>query len=63
MTDSLARVTEATRKRQRALTALDSATRPWQQAIRDAVTEGHSLRTVGKAAGISNVRVLQITRR
>lgn len=34
----------------------------FREAVREAVAEGYSLRDVGKAAGISHVRVLQITR-
>lgn len=40
----------------------DNAQDAWQHAIRDAVEAGASLRAVAEAAGISHVRVLQITR-
>jgi hypothetical protein len=51
----LARVKRATRKRAES----DEA---WRVAIREAVSSGESLRDVGKAAGVSHVRVLQIVR-
>ena len=53
--DSLTRVRRATARRTAAETG-------WHEAIRTAVRDGASLRTVGKAAGISNVMVLKITR-
>ncbi len=34
----------------------------FREAVREAVASGHSLRAGAKAAGISHVRVLQITR-
>jgi transposase-like protein len=37
--------------------------RDWQDAIREAVAAGGSLRQVAKAAGVSHVRVLQLARR
>lgn len=54
MTDSLARVKRATKRR-------TTAEREWRDAIRAAARE-NSLRIVGEAAGITHVRVLQITR-
>ena len=54
MPDSLARVRRATKKRA-------TAEQEWRDAIRSAV-EANSLRTIGKAAGVSHVRVLQIVR-
>ena len=53
--DALARVRQATRKRA-------AADRGWHTAIRQAVTDGHTLRQVAVAAGVSHVRVLQISR-
>jgi len=51
------------------LTALRRATarrsrseQAWHDAIRDAHAAGESLREIGRAAGISHVRVLQIVR-
>ena len=55
MADSLARVKQATRKRA-------ASEREWHTAIRQAVNEGHTLRQVAVAAGVSHVRVLQISR-
>lgn len=54
MTDTLARVKRATKKRA-------TAEREWRDAIRAAATT-NSLRTVGEAANITHARVLQITR-
>jgi len=34
----------------------------WVEAIRDAAAAGVSLRKIGELAGVSHVRVLQITR-
>jgi transposase-like protein len=51
----LARVKRAAKKRERSET-------DWREAIRAAVDEGASLRSVAAAAGVSHVRVLQITR-
>lgn len=34
----------------------------WRQAIRDAHANGIPIRQIGAAAGVSHVRVLQITR-
>lgn len=53
--EPLARVTRATRKRV-------ACEREWRAAIRQAVSHGHTLRQVARAAGISHVRVLQISR-
>jgi hypothetical protein len=33
----------------------------WKAAIRSARADGHSLREIAQAAGVSHVRVLQIT--
>lgn len=52
MPDSLARVRRATKRR-------EQAEREWREAIRTAA-EQNSLRTVGEAAGVTHVRVLQI---
>ena len=53
--DALGRVRQATRKR-------TNADREWHAAIQQAVSEGHTLRQVAVAAGVSHVRVLQISR-
>ena len=50
----LTRVRRATARR-------DAAEKEWRDAIR-AATASNSLRAVGDAAGVSHVRVLQITR-
>lgn len=55
MTDPLQRVRWAKRRR-------EAAEDEWREEIRRAVAAGHSLRQVGEAAGLSHVRVLQITR-
>ena len=55
MADSLARVKQAARKRA-------ASDREWRAAIQQAVTDGHTLRQVAAAAGVSHVRVLQISR-
>jgi hypothetical protein len=55
MTDPLQRVRWATRRR-------EAAEEEWRSAIRKAVAAGLSLRRVADAAGLSHVRVLQITR-
>ncbi len=52
---TLAQVRHATKRR----TTADAA---WIHAIRAAVASGETLRAVAQAAGISHVRVLQITR-
>lgn len=52
---ALGRVKRTTRSRSKAEQA-------WRDAIRDAVDLGVPLRRVGEAAGVSHVRVLQITR-
>jgi len=52
--NALAKVRRATARRSRVSTE-------WKQAIREAVEAGASLRAVGEAAGVSHVRVLQIT--
>ncbi len=54
-TDPFVRVRRATARRSR-------AEDEWRDAIRAAVAEGNSLRAVGKAAGVTHWRVLQITR-
>lgn len=54
MLDPLARVKRATKKRA-------TAEREWRDAIRAAAAT-NSLRAIGEAAGVSHVRVLQITR-
>jgi transposase-like protein len=51
----LTRVRRATARRSRTETE-------WREAIRQAVADGHTLRAVAEAAGVSHVRVLQITR-
>jgi len=53
--DTLSRVRRASTRRERSETE-------WRESIRDAVRDGASLRAVAKAAGVSHVRVLQITR-
>ena len=53
--NSLIRVRRATARRSR-------SEQDWHEAIKAAVSEGKSLRAVAQAAGISHVRVLQITR-
>ena len=53
--DTIARVEQASRKRA-------AADREWHAAIQQAVTDGHTLRKVAAAAGVSHVRVLQISR-
>ena len=53
--DAIARVKQATRKRA-------ASDREWHTAIRQAVSDGHTLRQVAAAAGVSHVRVLQISR-
>jgi hypothetical protein len=55
----LIRVRRATARRNAAVAKADAE---WQDAIRDAVKAGESLRAVGGAAGVSHVRVLQVTR-
>lgn len=54
MGDELARVKRATKRR-------ESAEREWRDAIRAAAAQ-NSLRAVAHAAGVTHVRVLQITR-
>jgi hypothetical protein len=53
--DALARVRRLAKRR-------DTVEADYREAIRAAVQQGASLRAVAKAAGISHVRVLQITR-
>lgn len=53
--DSLIRVRRAAARRSR-------SEQEWREAIQAAVSEGKSLREVAKAAGVSHVRVLQLTR-
>ena len=53
--EPLARVQRATRKRV-------ACEREWRAAIWQAVSDGHTLRDVAAAAGVSHVRVLQISR-
>lgn len=53
--DILARVSRAT-------AAKDRADLMWRAAIKQAVEDGESLRSVGRAANVTHVRVLQITR-
>lgn len=55
MADPLIRVRRAASRR-------TQASEDWKAAIREAVAAGVSLRTVGKAAGVSHVRVLQIVK-
>lgn len=52
---SLAEVRQATRQR-------TTAEARWREKIRQAVAGGQTLRAVAQAAGVSHVRVLQITR-
>lgn len=53
MADSLRRLRQLTGRRNR-------VTDEWQAAIREAVAEGHSLRTVAEAAQVTHPRVHQI---
>jgi len=55
MPQSLSRVKRAAGRRV-------SASAAFKQAIIDAHAEGHSLRAIGLAAGITHVRVLKILR-
>lgn len=54
-TDALLRVARATRSR-------DKAEQAWRAAIVRAASDGASLRSIGKAANVSHVRVLQLVR-
>lgn len=51
----LTRVRRATARR-------SAAEAEWREAVREAVRAGESLRAVAAAAGVSHVRVLQVTR-
>jgi hypothetical protein len=53
--EALTRVARAAKRRA-------DADRDWHDAIRAARNEGASLRAVAAAAGVSHVRVIQITR-
>ena len=55
MSDSLARVKRATASRFR-------AEQEWRTAIRVAIADGHSQRSVATAAGVTHTRVQQILR-
>ena len=55
MADPLTVVRRATARRSR-------SEQDWREAVKTAVSEGQSLRAVAGAAGVSHVRVLQITR-
>lgn len=55
MVESILRVRRATKRRAR-------NEQEWREAIRTAHAEGVSLRVIAEAAGVSHVRVLQITR-
>ena len=55
MAESLGYVKQAARKRR-------LAEQEWRATITRAVAEGHTLRQVARAAGVSHVRVLQISR-
>jgi transposase-like protein len=46
----------------RATARRTAAEQEWREAVKDAVKAGESLRTVAGAAGVSHVRVLQVTR-
>ena len=56
MADPLKTVQRATARRAESESA-------WRAAIRQAHTEGSSLRQIAAAAGVSHVRILQIVRR
>jgi hypothetical protein len=49
-------------KVKRATTRKRNAESAWRNAIQEAVSEGESLRSIGEAAGVTHVRVLQIVR-
>jgi hypothetical protein len=61
MTDPLARVRRATKRRN--LPARQRVDAEWRDAIRAAHAEGATLRAIAEAAGITNPRVHQIVTR
>ena len=55
MTDPLARIRRASKRRATAETE-------WREAVKAAHAAGIPIRRIGDAAGVSHVRVLQLTR-